>query len=67
MSITWRRRPQRLTVAVTAVAAVLAGGLTYAGLGGSDRDHTPAPRREHSAKHPSLSEADAVAGSARSG
>jgi hypothetical protein len=66
MSITWRRRPQRLAVAVTAVAAVLVGGLTYAGLDGSDRGHTPA-QREHTAKQPFLSEADAVASAARTG
>jgi len=67
MSITWRRRPQRLAVAVTAVAAVLVGGLTYAGLDGSDDDHTPAQRQEHNAERPSLSEADAAASAARTG
>ncbi|WP_405649147.1 FG-GAP-like repeat-containing protein [Streptomyces sp. NBC_00019] len=67
MSITWRRRPQRRAIAVTAAAACLVGGLTYAGLGSSDRDHPPAPRREHTTKQPALNEADAVTSAARTG
>ncbi|MFG3287212.1 DNRLRE domain-containing protein [Streptomyces sp. NPDC048179] len=66
MSITWRRRPQRLAVAVTAVGAVLVGGLTYAGLDDSGAGHAPA-QRERTGKQPSTSEADAITRAAGTG
>ncbi|MGW2704589.1 FG-GAP-like repeat-containing protein [Streptomyces sp. NPDC001340] len=67
MTRTGRRRSQRLTVAVTAVAAILMGGLTYARLGGPDHEASPGKPRAHTTRQSSLSEADAVESAARSG